>query len=467
MRIPPQLHFVGIGGVGMSAIASVWKDKGGIVSGSDAQNSATAARLQARGIAVSIGHARTNVPQIDGADAPHSLGIVVSTAVAPDNPEVSAAREAGIPIFHRSEVLSALMASHRSVAVTGTHGKTTTTAMIGTVLLHGGLDPTVLVGGDVPALGGNSRTGDSDLLVAEADESDRSVLRLGATWAVVTNLEGDHLDHYRDLDDIIDTIATWIDRLPPASVVVACIDDAGVRKLLARIGRKAVTYGWSPDADHVISGEQLSASGSEFKVGRETYELHVPGRHNVSNAAAAIAVAHLCGLGAPAIRKGLAAFEGVGRRFQSHGMAAGVQVLEDYGHHPSEIRATLETARLLRRPVWILFQPHRYTRTAALFEDFATCFEGAAGVGVMDVYSAGEAPNGVTSADLVARIRERCPSLEAHHWPDPAAAERGLTERLRPGDVVLLMGAGNVNKIAEPLMASLRQCEAVVSVSPA
>ncbi len=467
MTIPSQLHFVGIGGVGMSALATVWKDKGGIVSGSDVQPSAVVSRLQASGIPVAIGHDRANIPGIDDGTRSSDVGLVVSTAVAPDNPEVLAARQAGIPILHRSEILAALMASGRSIAVTGTHGKTTTSAMIGTLLLEGGLDPTILVGGEVPWIGGNARTGHSDLLVAEADESDRSVLRLSARWAVVTNLESDHLDHYRDLDDIVDTIATWIDRLPNDAEVIACVDDPGVRRLLERIGRRAVTYGWSPDADFCISAEQLAASGSDFVVNGERYEISVPGRHNVADATAAIAVAQLCGLSPEAIRHGLARFSGVGRRFQTRGIAAGVHVLEDYGHHPSEIRATLEAARLLKRPVWILFQPHRYSRTAALFEDFATCFEGAAGLGLMDIYSAGEAPNGVTSAALEARVKDRCPKLEVHYWADHDQATRGLLQVIRPGDVVLLMGAGNVGKVADPLLAQLRLVEEAVSVSPA
>ncbi len=467
MTIPSQLHFVGIGGVGMSALATVWKDKGGIVSGSDVQPSAIVSRLQASGIPVAIGHARANVPGIDGGSRPADIGLVVSTAVAPDNPEVLAARQAGIPILHRSEILAALMASGRSVAVTGTHGKTTTSAMIGTLLLEGGLDPTILVGGEVPWIGGNARTGHSDLLVAEADESDRSVLRLSAKWAVVTNLECDHLDHYRDLEDIVDTIATWIDRLPNDAQVVACVDDPGVRRLLERIGRRAITYGWSPEADFCISSEQLAGSGSDFVVNGERYELSVPGRHNVADATAAIAVAQLCGLSPEAIRLGLARFSGVGRRFQARGTAAGIQVFEDYGHHPSEIRATLEAARLLKRPVWILFQPHRYSRTAALMEDFAACFEGAAGLGLMDIYSAGEAPNGVTSAALEARVKARCPRLEVHYWPDHDQATGGLLQVIRPGDVVLLMGAGNVGKVAEPLLAQLQLLEEAVSVSPA
>ncbi|MBM3269378.1 MAG: UDP-N-acetylmuramate--L-alanine ligase [Candidatus Sericytochromatia bacterium] len=466
MRIPSQLHFVGIGGVGMSAVAQVWHEGGGKVSGSDIQPSPTVRRLEERGIRVHIGHSRDNVADLLG-DGPGEVGVVVSTAVAADNPELVAAREQGVAIYHRSEILAALMGSKRSIAVTGTHGKTTTTGMIGTVLLEGGLDPTILVGGDLPAIGGTARTGRGEHLVAEADESDRSILRLTADTVVVTNLEGDHLDHYRDLEDIIDTVATFINRLPAHAVVLACIDDPGVRSLLPRLARKVVTYGWSEGADYRLSGEQLSATGSTFHLNGTSFELRVPGRHNVSNAAAAIAIATLAGMDEKAIWAGLARFAGVGRRFQLRGVAAGVQVLEDYAHHPSEIKATLQTAKLLKRPVWVVFQPHRFSRTAALLEDFAHAFGDATGVAIMDIYSAGEAPNGVSARDLVDRVCSGHPDLKAFYWPDHQTAEEGADLHLKSGDVVILMGAGNVNRLAEPLLERLRLREAAVARPPA
>lgn len=469
MRIPSQLHFVGIGGVGMSAVAQVWHDCGGIVSGSDLQPSPTVQRLSDRGIRVFIGHEAGNVQHLIDHGNPDEVGVVVSTAVGADNPEVQVARQHGIRIFHRSEVLAALMGSKRSVAVTGTHGKTTTTGMIGTVLLEAGLDPSVLVGGDLPNIGGNARTGQGEFLVAEADESDKSILRLTAEWVVVTNLEPDHLDHYKDLEDIVSTMATFINtRLPAHATVVACLDDPGVRDLLPRLERKVVTYGFSEAADFRISAEQLSATGSAFQVNGVAYEVRVPGRHNVSNAAAAVAIAHLLGLDSRSIRQALPRFTGVGRRFQLRGVAAGIQVLEDYAHHPSEIKATLQAAKLLKRPVWVVFQPHRYSRTSALLQDFARSFDDAAGVAIMDIYSAGEPANGVHSRDLVSAIQKASPGLKAFYWPDPQTAEEGVDTQIKSGDVVILMGAGNVNRLAEPLLERLRLREAAVSsASPA
>jgi UDP-N-acetylmuramate--alanine ligase len=449
----------------MSAVAQVWHDRGGRVSGSDIQVSPTVRRLRDHGIRIALGHDRGNVEPLLAESPVLDLGVVVSTAVQADNPELVAARESGVPIFHRSEVLAALMGSKRSIAITGTHGKTTTTGMIGTILLEGGMDPTILVGGDLPNIAGNARTGDGDFLVAEADESDKSILRLTAEWVVVTNLESDHLDHYRDIDDIIDTMATFINRLPADSKVVACVDDPGVRALLPKLQRQVYTYGWTAAADFRIANEQLSATGSSFQVNGDSYEVRVPGRHNVSNAAAAVAIATLAGLDAHTIWSALPKFTGVGRRFQLRGVAAGVHVLEDYAHHPSEIRATLQTAKLLKRPVWVVFQPHRFSRTSALLEEFANSFDEATGVAIMDIYSAGEAPNGVSSRDLVDKMGKASPAVKSFYWPDHQSAEEGVDAQIKSGDIVILMGAGNVNRLAEPLLERLRLREAAVSTS--
>ncbi|MBI6546840.1 MAG: UDP-N-acetylmuramate--L-alanine ligase [Cyanobacteria bacterium NC_groundwater_1444_Ag_S-0.65um_54_12] len=467
MRIPSQLHFVGIGGVGMSAVAAVWHERGGSVSGSDLHLSPITKRLQAKGISIYNGHHRENVQTLLEPAGQARGGIVVSTAVPIDNPEVAAAREQGIPIFHRSEILAALMASGRSIAVTGTHGKTTTTGMVGTLLLEGGLDPTILIGGDLPLIGGNSRTGKGDLLVAESDESDRSILRLTAEWVIVTKIEGDHLDHYRDVDDIIETLATWINRLPRQTTVIACLDDPGVQKLLGRIDRRYITYGWNEAADHVIAAEQLSANSSSFLLDDIPFEVRVPGRHNIANAAAAIVTAGLAGLEPLAIRAGLLKFGGVGRRFQVRGNVAGIQLIEDYAHHPSEIRATLAAAKLIKRPVWVIFQPHRYSRTSALLDEFVHAFDEATAVAVMDIYSAGEVPNGISSRDLVERVHGANPNLKVYYWADHRTAEEGASRQLKSGDIVILMGAGNVNSLVEPLLECLRLREAAVSIPPA
>lgn len=452
-------HFIGIGGVGMSAIAQVLFERGVPVSGSDQAESPTLQRLRAMGLPVAVGHAPEHLA--------NAQVVVISTAVGETNPELAEARRRGLVVRHRSEILAELMAAHRSIAVTGTHGKTTTTGMIATMLLETQLDPTVLVGGMLPAIGGTARTGKSPFLVAEADESDKSILRLTAEVAVLTNLEADHLDHYRDLEDIYEVMSRFLAGLPAEAAVIACLDDPGVRAVLPRLARPVITYGWHPEAQYRLHGEELHGTGSRFMLGDEAFELAVPGRHNVANAAAALAVGYYLGLDAAAMREGLARFGGVGRRFQIHGTAMGVTVVDDYAHHPAEIRATMATAKLMQRPIWAVFQPHRYTRTAALFDDFAGAFGEAFGVGVMDIYSAGEPANGVTSAQLAERLRQAHGDRPIHHWEGHAQAEEALASLLREGDVVLLMGAGNVNRLAEPLLARLRAREAASAASPA
>lgn len=452
-------HFIGIGGVGMSAIAQVLHERGLPVTGSDQAASSTANRLASLGVPIHIGHAAENLGQAEV--------VVVSTAVGPSNPELQAAQERGLTIRHRSEVLGDLMAQYRSIAVSGTHGKTTTTGMVASILLGADQDPTVLVGGELPLIGGTARTGRGPFLVAEADESDKSIRRLTAEIVILTNLEGDHLEHYRDLDEIYEVMLAFFERLPEHAQVVACLDDPGVRAILPRLPRKVHTYGFSAEADYRIEGEVLEGTGACFALNELPFRTSVPGRHNVSNAAAAIVAGYLVGLEADAIRPGLEAFTGVGRRFQIKGTEAGVTVIDDYAHHPTEIRATLEAAHLLNRPVWVVFQPHRFTRTQALFEDFADAFADVRGVGVMDIYSAGEEPNGVTSGQLVARMREKHPDLNVHHWPDHAQTEEALLASVAEGDLVLLMGAGNVFRLADPLLARLRARVAAPSGSPA
>ncbi len=459
MITPEALHFIGIGGVGMSAIAQIIHQRGGKVTGSDQATSPTVARLQAMGIPITVGHDADNL-----ADA---QAIVVSTAVSLDNPEVAEALARGLKVYHRSEVLAMLMATHRSVSVCGTHGKTTTTGIMASILVKAGWDPTVLVGGDLPLIGGTARAGQSPFLVAESDESDKSIVRLSAEWVILTNLEADHLDHYRDFEEILGTFETFINSLGEGATVVACADDPGVQQLLPRLKAKVLTYGFSEGADFRIERESLGGAEASFTLADNLYDIRVSGRHNVSNAAAAIAVASLMGLAPAEILPGLHAFAGVGRRFQSHGMAAGVTVVDDYAHHPTEIRATLAAAKLLGTPVWAVFQPHRYSRTAALFEEFAACFAGVDGVALMDVYGAGEASNGVTSADLIQRMREILPIPEVFHWPTASDVLDALPTKVHAGQLVLLLGAGNVNKLAEPLLERLRMVEATRTTAPA
>lgn len=449
MKIPQALHFVGIGGMGMSAVAQVWHSKGRPVTGTDAYASGTVQRLQKLGIQVTIGHAAEHV----GADVE---GLVLSTAVHSDNAEVAEARRRGLPTFHRSQVLGALMREKTSIAVTGTHGKTTTSAMAASILVEAGVDPTVLLGGDLPDLGGNARNGEGPFLVAEADESDKSITNLYADVVVVTNLEGDHLEHYRDLDEIIEVVATFIKSLPAGAKVVACADDAGVARLLTHIPGVAVTtYGWAESADFRISGEALTAGGSTFNLGDRAYALQVPGLHNIANATAAIASCALLGIDLSAAQSGLAGFTGVKRRFQTIGSVGGVTVIDDYAHHPSEIKATLAAATLLKRPVHAVFQPHRYSRLEALLDDFAHSFSGVRSVTIMETYAAGEAPRKVNAAALAALIQKYEATTPVAHVPTSAAVVSHLADTVVPGDLVLLLGAGDIHLVAQPLLLAI------------
>ncbi|MEB3222094.1 MAG: UDP-N-acetylmuramate--L-alanine ligase [Candidatus Sericytochromatia bacterium] len=448
MTPPSALHFVGIGGVGMSAVAQVWHSLGRPVSGSDQAQSTAVQRLQGFGIPVHIGHAADHV-------GPAVEGLVVSTAVRQDNPELQEAIRRGLPVFHRSEVLGALMAQQRSIAVTGTHGKTTTTAMVASMLVDGAFDPTVLLGGELPELGGNARHGRGEFLVAEADESDKSITNLTAEIVVVTNLEGDHLEHYRDLDEIIDVVAAFLGRLPEGAKLIACADCPGVLRLLERVKLPVVTYGFSEEAEFRIEDEQLTAGGSTFRVQGASYALQVPGRHNIANATAAIAACSLAGVPHEARRSGLAGFTGVKRRFQTVGSVGGVTVVDDYAHHPSEIKATLSAAALLGRPVHAVFQPHRHSRLEALLHDFAASFRGARTVTIMDTYAAGEAPREVDAGSLAALVSRHEPGVPVTHAPTIGAAVSHLVETAGSGDLVVLLGAGDIHLVAQPLLAAI------------
>jgi UDP-N-acetylmuramate--alanine ligase len=448
VNIPQSLHFVGIGGVGMSAIAQVWHAKGRPVTGSDSSASGTVQRLQGYGVPVFLGHAAEHVGR--GVEA-----LVVSTAVNNQNPEVQAAQARNLPIFHRSQVLGALMREKQSIAVSGTHGKTTTTGMVASILIEAGVDPTVLVGGDLAEMGGNARSGQGPYLVAEADESDKSIRNLWADVVIVTNLEGDHLEHYRDLDEIIEVMADFINKLPASARLVACSDDAGVRELLNRVRIQAATYGFGPEADYRIENEVMTAGGSTFRVAGQELALQVPGRHNIANATAAMVACRLLEIKDEAIAVGLASFTGVKRRFQTIGSVGGITVIDDYAHHPSEIRATLQAARLLNRRVHAVFQPHRHSRLEALLDDFARSFHDVGAVTIMDTYSAGEAPRAVTASSLVNLISSYEPELTVTHTPNAAAAVGHLTNAVAPGDLVLLLGAGDIHMVAAPLLAAL------------
>ena len=448
-----RIHFVGIGGSGMSGIAEVLLNMGYEVSGSDLKPGDTTERLTRLGGRVFAGHTASNV---EGADV-----VVVSTAVPADNPEVVAARAAEVPVIARAEMLAELMRMKYGVAVGGSHGKTTTTSMIAAVLARGGLDPTIVVGGRLHAIGSNARLGHGQFLVAEADESDGSFLRLAPAVTVVTNVDREHVDHYPDLAAIQQAFVYFANRVPFYGVAILCGDDAGVRAILPRLTKRHVRYGTSEDAEVRARAIELGGHGSRFLVsafGRErgAIELQVPGRHNVLNALAAIAVGLELDVGFGHVVESLAAFRGVARRFELRGEAGGVAVFDDYGHHPTEIRATLAAARPGASRVLVLFQPHRYTRTAALTEEFGGAFGDAARVWVLDVYAAGEPPiPGVTARSIVERAHARG-ARHVEYAPDPAAAAVAAAREAQPGDRVFTLGAGDVWRLGEAVLGELR-----------
>jgi UDP-N-acetylmuramate--alanine ligase len=452
-----QIHFVGIGGIGMSGIAEVLLNLGYKVSGSDLKASSITLRLASMGATTFEGHRAENIA---GAEV-----VVTSSAIAKDNPEVAEARRLHIPVIQRAEMLSELMRLKYGIAIAGMHGKTTTTSMVAAVLAAGGLDPTVVVGGRVDAMGSNARLGKSHYLVAEADESDRSFLKLSPILSVVTNVDREHMDCYRDMDDVENTFIEFMDRVPFYGMVVVCNDDERVRGLIPRMRRRAMTYGEREDSDFRILREpqekrQASGSLSLFRVSyrdRELgeFRLNVPGAHNVLNATAAIAVGIGLDISADQIRGALESFRGVDRRFQLRGQAAGVSVIDDYGHHPTEIRATLAAARQCGyKRVHVVFQPHRYTRTQALMDEFAGAFRDADTLFLLDIYPASEAPiPGITAQALAQRIAANGHAVTyVSSFPEAAVAAASVAQ---PGDMVLTLGAGNVSQLGPQILEQL------------
>jgi len=473
MFAPSQrVHFIGIGGIGMSGIAEILLTMGYAVSGSDLRGSSTTERLERLGATIFIGHAAGNAAASDV--------VVTSSAVAKDNPEVVEARARKIPVIQRAEMLAELMRLKYGIAIAGMHGKTTTTSMVAAVLAGGELDPTVVVGGRVDAMGSNARLGKSQYLVAEADESDRSFLKLSPILAVVTNLDREHMDSYADMSDVENCFVEFMDKVPFYGAVTACVDDARLRGILGRVRRRVYTYGVSAEADfrlRMLPGEGSANPGlrsetwgtrsggdahARFEVNARglvlgPFELHVPGRHNVLNATAAVAIGVQLGLTPEKIAAGLATFRGVDRRFQVRGVERGVTVIDDYGHHPTEIRATLQAARECGYGrVLVLFQPHRFTRTRDLMEDFAGAFGDADAVQVLDIYAASEQPiEGVTGETLAAAIQAKNGGRVMYAASMAEAVER-LVEDARPGEMILTLGAGSVSQAGPMLLDGLR-----------
>ncbi|OJJ10943.1 MULTISPECIES: UDP-N-acetylmuramate--L-alanine ligase [unclassified Roseibium] len=459
MKMPQDIgpvHFVGIGGIGMSGIAEVLKTLGYQVQGSDMAENANVQRLRANGIPVTVGHAAENLGEAEV--------LVVSSAIKKDNPELVAAREKLIPVVRRAEMLAELMRFKQAIAVGGTHGKTTTTSMVAALLDAGHLDPTVINGGIINAYGTNARMGKGDWMVVEADESDGTFVKLPADVAIVTNIDPEHLDHYGDFSGVQKAFRQFIDNVPFYGFAVMCLDHPEVQTMIGNIeDRRIVTYGTNPQADVRFTDVSMDGGKSIFSVtirdrrsGEETelsnLVLPMPGLHNVSNATAAIAVASQLGVSPEDIEKGISSFGGVKRRFTFTGEASGVQVFDDYGHHPVEIKAVLHAAReSTDGKVIAVMQPHRYTRLHSLFDDFSNCFNDADAVVITPVYEAGEKPiEGARHTDLVSGLKTRGHrQVQAINGPEELASV--VKELAEPGDFVICLGAGNITQWAYAL----------------
>jgi UDP-N-acetylmuramate--alanine ligase len=458
-----RIHFVGIGGVGMSGIAEVLLTLGHRVSGSDISESDTTRRLLARGASVTYGHRAEVITQdIDV--------VVISSAVKYSNPEVAQARALKIPVIPRAEMLAELMRLKYGIAVAGTHGKTTTTSLIATILARAGMDPTTVIGGKLHQMGTNARLGQSELLVAEADESDGTFLMLSPVITVVTNIDPEHLDYYGDMDRVRSAYLEFMNRVPFYGVNVLCLDSVNVRSLAPQVRKRVLTYGTTDDCDYVA--RDLCVIGMEtmcdvVRSGQElgTLRLRLPGRHHALNALAAIAVAEQLGVSFDAACAALADFGGIHRRFELCGEAGGVMVVSDYGHHPAEIRATLAAAREgFGRRLVVLFQPHRYTRTRDLFGEFLDAFDAADHLVLTDIYAAGEEPVDGLNGEVLFWALKRRGHLEVSYVPRCEDLVNEVKPMLQVGDIVVVLGAGSIHGVAEELVHHLIGTQATWTV---
>ncbi len=447
-----SIHFVGIGGIGMSGIAELLRNLGYRVTGSDLLRSEVTERLEDLGVKIEYCHSPENVA--DDVDV-----LVYSSAVKRDNPEVAVAEDRKIPVIPRAEMLGELMRMKYSIAVAGSHGKTTTTSMISMILAAAGWDPTIVVGGKLKALGSNARLGKGEFLVAEADESDGSFLRLIPTVAVVTNIDPEHLDHFGNLETLKDAFADFLDRLPFFGFAVLCLDHPNVQDLLPNVKRRVITYGYSRQADYVVGdvekGWLYVAFAPQIRgEQRERIRLNLPGGHNAANALAAVAVCSELGVPYEKIKEGLESFSGVARRFELKGERGGVIVVDDYGHHPEEVKNTIQAARDVtsERRLVVVFQPHRYTRTRDLFREFTMAFNDADVLVVMEIYGAGEEPiEGVTGEGLFEGIKGHG-HREIYFQSSVEDAVEFLESFSKKGDMVLTLGAGNVYRVGEKFL---------------
>ena len=449
-----RVHFVGIGGIGMSGIAEVLLNLGYSVSGSDLNESESTQRLRSLGAQVFIGHREANLSSDPSV-------VVISTAVKFSNPEVLEARRRQIPVIPRAEMLAELMRMKYGVAVAGSHGKTTTTSMISAVLSAGGLDPTMVIGGRVRSLGSNAKLGQGEILVAEADESDGTFLLLSPIITVVTNIDREHMDFYQTMDQLMASFLSFINKVPFHGLSVLCLDHPNVRALIPKVKKRFATYGLSTEADFYARELEIAPMETRFSVWHRTeflgrLKLRLPGRHSATNALAAVAVGVELEIPFAEIARALDAFTGIHRRFELKGEIRGVTVIDDYGHHPEEIRATLQAVRDgWKRPLTVVFQPHRYTRTQDLFEDFLSAFEGADRLVLTEIYPAGEEPIPGIHGEALYQSLKRKGHLEVEFVPDKEEIVRRLLPKLKPNDIVLTLGAGDIDKVAEKLVEAL------------
>lgn len=449
-----KIHFVGIGGIGMSGIAEVLLNQGYAVSGSDLHESEATERLRKLGAQVFVGHKEENLT------AEPSV-VVISTAVKYSNPEVLEARRRHVPVIPRAEMLAELMRMKYGVAVAGSHGKTTTTSMVAAVLSAAGLDPTMVIGGRLHMLGTNAKMGAGDILVAEADESDGSFLFLSPTITVVTNIDREHMDFHQTMEKLTDSFLTFVNKIPFFGLAVLCVDNAHVQALLPKVRKRFTTYGLSADADFSARDLHMHPGGVEYTVlyhGKPLGDLKLrsPGRHSATNALAAVAVAQELEIPFAQTAEALAAFSGIHRRFEVKGEPKGVLVIDDYGHHPAEIRATIGAIRdSWKRPLTVIFQPHRYSRTHDLFEEFLTAFEGADRLVLTEIYAAGEDPIAGATGEALYQAIKRQGHLDIDFIADKNQIAAQLVRKLDAGDVVLTLGAGDVYRVGESLVRQL------------
>jgi UDP-N-acetylmuramate--alanine ligase len=449
-----RVHFVGIGGIGMSGIAEVLLNLGYAVTGSDLHESEVTGRLRKLGAQVFVGH------QEDNLMANPSV-VVISTAVKYSNPEVLEARRRHIPVIPRAEMLAELMRMKYGLAVAGSHGKTTTTSMIAAVLSTAGLDPTMVIGGQVHMLGTNAKIGQGEILVAEADESDGSFLLLSPTIAVVTNIDREHMDFHQTMERLNESFLNFINKIPFYGLAVLCLDNAQVRVLLPKVRKRFATYGLSADADFSAQDLQMKPAGVEYTVLHHAkplgkLRLRLPGRHSATNALAAVTVGYELEIPFSQVAEALAGFTGIHRRFEIKGEPQGIMVIDDYGHHPAEIQATISAIRdSWKRPLTVIFQPHRFSRTYDLFDEFLTAFEGADRLVLTEIYAAGEDPiDGVTGEALYQAIKRRG-HMEVEFISDKDQIVNQLAAKLNPGDIALTLGAGDIYKVGEALVQAL------------